>query len=107
MATPIPPRTPMSHITPIALSFGNCVSFHIVLFYTHIPHFGKCTEVFSWKLACFAADFMPATSSISHVFSVQLQAQKKRRKERALSEIQLFSCWFAEGGVSREKQNRG
>lgn len=64
-------------------------------------------SVFVWKLASFTADFMPATSSISHGFSVELQAPKKMRKERALSKIQLSSCWFVEGGVPREKQNHG
>lgn len=46
--TPAQPRTPMSHTTLIAPYFGNCVSIHVVLFYTHIPHFGNtqyfCTE---------------------------------------------------------------
>jgi len=50
---------------------------------------------------------MPVTSNISLGFSVQLQAKKKMRKEQALSKIQLFSCWFVEGGVPREKQNHG
>lgn len=99
--------TSMSHVRPIALFFRNCVLFHIGLFNTHISHFGKCMSVFAWNLAGFTADFMPATSSISHGFSVQLQAQKQMRKEWALSKIQLFSCWFVEGGVPREKQNHG
>jgi len=64
-------------------------------------------SIFARKLASFTADFMPVTSNISLGFSVQLQAKKIMRKEQALSKIQLFSCWFVEGGVPREKQNHG